>query len=126
MGLSRELDTARRLALDAGRLAMSYLGTWIAVESKEGGEPVTRADREASELILAGLAEAFPGDVLISEEAPDDPARLTKGVRIWFVDPIDGTRDFIRGQSGFAVMIGLFAQGQPRLGVVYQPVGERL
>jgi 3'(2'), 5'-bisphosphate nucleotidase len=126
LSLSRELDVAVSAALSAGRLALGYHGTGVEVEHKAGDEPVTRADREASELILARLREAFPDDVLISEEAADDPRRLEAGVRVWFVDPIDGTRDFIRGLAGFAVMIGLVVDTRPRRGVVYQPVGDRL
>jgi 3'(2'), 5'-bisphosphate nucleotidase len=95
----------------------------MAVEHKDGDEPVTVADRAASELIVGGLEAAFPGDLVISEERahdPGDPAR-TGDHRVWFVDPIDGTRDFIRGAEGFAVMIGLALGGRPALGVVYQP-----
>jgi 3'(2'), 5'-bisphosphate nucleotidase len=126
MNLLRELEVATRLAFDAGAVAMRYFRTDLKVEHKAGDEPVTRADREASEVILAGLRAAFPGDVLISEEAPDDPARLERGRRVWFIDPIDGTRSFIEGNEGFAVMIGLCLDGRPRLGVVYQPVTERM
>lgn len=124
--LAHELDVAIAAALAAGQLALGYHGTGVTVEHKAGDEPVTRADREASELILARLGDAFPGDILISEEAPDDPRRLHGGVRVWYVDPIDGTRDFIRGLAGFAVMIGLVVDARPRLGVVYQPIGDRL
>ncbi len=123
---TQELEVARGLARQAGKLILGYHHTGIAVDRKAGDEPVTRADREASELILAGLARAFPGDILISEEAPDDPRRLGRDKRVWFVDPLDGTRDFIRGLNGFAVMIGLCVEARPHLGVVYQPVGDRL
>ncbi|MBI4509122.1 MAG: 3'(2'),5'-bisphosphate nucleotidase CysQ [Deltaproteobacteria bacterium] len=123
---SRELATASDLAVHAGAHILGYHGKDVAVDRKAGDEPVTRADREASELILDGLHREFPGDIMISEEAPDDPARLMPGVRVWFVDPLDGTRDFIRGHDGFAVMIGLVVGGRPRLGVVYQPIGSRL
>jgi 3'(2'), 5'-bisphosphate nucleotidase len=123
--MQRELEVATRLARDAGHLALTYRGTDVIVDRKAGNEPVTRADREASELILAGLAEAFPDDILISEEAPDDPRRAGGG-RVWFVDPIDGTNDFIKGRPGFAVMIGLCIAGRPAVGAIYQPVGDRM
>jgi 3'(2'), 5'-bisphosphate nucleotidase len=93
------------------------------VEMKPGDEPVTIADRAASELIVAGLAKAFPGDPVISEEVPmaaDAMAAHAAG-RLWLVDPIDGTKDFIRGSDGFSVMIGLVVAGRPVLGVVHQP-----
>jgi 3'(2'), 5'-bisphosphate nucleotidase len=123
--LDREIAVAGALAREAGALILRYFGTDLPVDSKPGDEPVTRADREASELILRGLAAAFPDDVLISEEAPDDARRLQPG-RVWFVDPLDGTRDFIRGRKGFAVMIGLCIDGHPVAGAVYQPHGDRL
>lgn len=126
MTLEREAEVAEALAVEAGALSLRYFGTDLQVDSKAGNEPVTRADREASELIVRGLREAFPDDVVISEEAADDARRLQRGQRVWFVDPIDGTRDFIRGRDGFSVMIGLCIDTRPRLGVVFQPRGERL
>ncbi len=123
---SREVSVARELALAAGKLILGYRGTGVSVDKKAGDEPVTRADREASELIVAGLASAFPDDIIISEEAPDDARRLEPGHRVWFIDPLDGTRDFIRNLPGFAVMIGLCVGARPRAGVVFQPVGDRL
>lgn len=124
--MERELGVAEALAREAGALILRYFGTDIAVDNKAGNEPVTRADREASELIVRGLREAFPADVIISEEAADDRRRLEPGQRVWFVDPLDGTRDFIRGRKGFSVMIGLCLEGRPAMGVVFQPHGERL
>jgi 3'(2'), 5'-bisphosphate nucleotidase len=123
---AQELDLAARLAREAGVLAMRHRAAGVTVERKAEDEPVTIADREASALILAGLAAAFPDDVRISEEADDDRRRLDAGRRTWFVDPIDGTRDFIKGRAGFAVMIGLCVAGRPVLGAVYQPDGDRL
>jgi 3'(2'), 5'-bisphosphate nucleotidase len=124
--MERELVVASTLARDAGALILRYFGTPLTVDSKAGDEPVTRADREASELIVKGLAAAFPEDIIISEEAADDPRRLAAAGRVWFVDPLDGTRDFIRGRKGFAVMIGLCVDGRPVAGVVFQPHGDRL
>jgi 3'-phosphoadenosine 5'-phosphosulfate (PAPS) 3'-phosphatase len=124
--MERELAVAGSLARDAGALILGYFGTNLTVDSKQGNEPVTRADREASELIVRGLRDAFPDDVIISEEAPDDARRLDARNRVWFVDPLDGTRDFIRGRKGFAVMIGLCVDGRPTCGAVFQPHGARL
>lgn len=121
--LVTELRVARALARDAGVIVNDVRERGrdaMAVESKDGDEPVTIADRMASELIVAGLERAFPDDLVISEERPFD-AIIPRGRRVWFVDPIDGTRDFIRGAEGFAVMIGLCVDGAPVLGVVYQP-----
>lgn len=122
---SRELEVARNLACEAGALTLRYQGGHLDVEMKPGDEPVTAADRAASDLIIAGLREAFPDDILISEENADDSRRLN-APRVWYVDPIDGTKDFIRGEDGFSIMIGLALDGEPGLGVVYQPVGDRM
>lgn len=124
--LGRELAIAERLAREAGALIAGYVGSGIGVEEKPGNEgPVTRADREANELIVATLAREFPGDGLLSEEIPDDGA-WRRAERVWMIDPLDGTADFIRGWPGFAVMIGLVLGDRPRLGVIYQPVTGRL
>lgn len=119
-----ELRTALALARGAGELAVAIRNEGFSVDYKQGEEPVTRADREASSHIVGGLRAAFPGDVVISEELEIDPARTTAS-RVWYVDPIDGTRDFIRGDDGFAVMIGLCVDGVPALGVVHQPTRAR-
>src|SRR5262245_2904274 len=98
MSYERELEVACALARRAGRLIAELHQRGLAVERKEGNEPVTQADRDANALIVAGLAAAFPEDGLLSEEAPDDGSRLVKE-RVWMVDPLDGTKDFIRGES---------------------------
>ncbi|MCA9680438.1 MAG: 3'(2'),5'-bisphosphate nucleotidase CysQ [Kofleriaceae bacterium] len=123
--LGRELGKAVSLATTAGALVLRLRDQELGVELKPGDEPVTIADRQASDLVVKGLRAAFPADVVISEENADDPARLTAR-RVWFVDPIDGTADFIAGRPGFSVMIGLCERHVPVLGVVYQPVGDRL
>ena len=97
----------------------------LQVEMKPGDEPVTVADRRASELIVAGISASFPADPIISEELVPAPGALGSP-RFWLVDPIDGTKDFIRGEDGYSVMIGLVCDGVPTVGVVYQPTIDRL
>jgi 3'(2'), 5'-bisphosphate nucleotidase len=121
---SRELEVAIDLARSAGVLVVGIRAAGFEVDYKLGEEPVTRADREASVAVVSGLHQAFPDDVIISEELEIDPARTT-AERVWYVDPIDGTRDFIRGDDGFAVMIGLCVNGVPTVGVVHQPTRQR-
>jgi 3'(2'), 5'-bisphosphate nucleotidase len=123
--MQRELEVAREAAEKAGAIVLRYHRTDVVVHRKDGDEPVTRADHEASELILEILGRAFPDDVLVSEELTGDLQRVVTAKRVWFVDPLDGTKDFIRGNEGFAVMIGLCIDQRPRLGVVHQPVGHR-
>jgi len=117
---SRELDIARTVAMEAAAVVASFKGRPLGVEHKAGGEPVSLADLESSALIVRRLAEAFPDDAILSEEVPDEPSRLEKS-RVWMIDPIDGTRDFLRGEPGYVVMIGLCVEGRPKVGVVVQP-----
>ena len=119
--LARAIELARLAGAEVSRMQRGELG----VEMKPGDEPVTVADRRASEMIVAGLAESFPDDPVISEELPPAPGALG-APRYWLVDPIDGTKDFIRGEDGYSVMIGLVCDGVPTVGVVYQPVLDRL
>jgi 3'(2'), 5'-bisphosphate nucleotidase len=118
--LAKEMRVAAQLAREAGEIALLYHGEDISVDLKIGDEPVTVADRECSAHVVKGLREAFPEDVVISEEVDDDERRL-KARRVWYVDPIDGTKAFIRGESGYSVMIGLALEHQPVLGVICQP-----
>ena len=127
MGLvfERELEVATELALRAGaEVWRIQRGGELGVEFKDGDEPVTIADRIASELIVAGLRAAFPDDPLISEELPPASGALGSS-RLWLVDPIDGTKDFIQGTDGYAVMIGLVRDGRPVVGVVHIPAQNR-
>jgi len=123
--LRRELDIAVDLARRAGERIRALHGAGIAVEQKADDSPVTQADREANALIVRVLGAEFADDGILSEELPDDGSRLIKQ-RVWMVDPLDGTKDFIRGRDGFSVMIGLIDGARPVLGVIYQPIGDKL
>jgi 3'(2'), 5'-bisphosphate nucleotidase len=123
--MDRELERAKELARIAGTEVRRMQSGELKVEMKPGDEPVSVADRRASELIVAGLAASFPGDPIISEELPPGPGTI-ESPRKWLVDPIDGTKDYIRGEDGYSVMIGLLVDGRPSVGVVYQPVIDRL
>jgi 3'(2'), 5'-bisphosphate nucleotidase len=123
--LDREIDVAARIAREAGELVLGYHGKQLAVRAKAGDEPVTDADLAANAFIVARLAEAFPDDVILSEEIPDTGERLGRR-RVWMVDPIDGTRDFITGDSGFVVMIGLAIDGRPAVGAVAHPISGKV
>lgn len=123
--LQRELDVAVHLAQEAGAAIMAYYQTGLDVDHKAGDEPVTAADQIADELIAGGLRSAFPEDGLLTEESDDDLSRLGKE-RVWIVDPLDGTTEFISETGEFAVQIALTSHGQPVLGVVYHPVRKRL
>lgn len=126
----RELDEIVRIARAAAAIVMDVYATPFAVEMKGPGDPVTRADREANTLICSALEAAFPGEAILAEESvPTDDelaARLRKE-RVFFVDPLDGTREFADRNGEFAVMIGLAVRGRAALGVVVMPTtGEAL
>jgi 3'(2'), 5'-bisphosphate nucleotidase len=123
--LARELHVAEQVALEAAELVRRYHGTNLAIEAKAGNEPVTEADHAASALIVSRLHAAFPDDVILSEEIPDDGSRLGRS-RVWMVDPIDGTSDFIAGATGFVVMIGLAIDGRPQVGAVAHPLSNQV
>ena len=120
----QELATASRLAVEAGEIVMGLYGD-VDVEFKGESNPVTEADRRANDHIVRGLREAFADDGIIAEES-DDLSGATKAGRCWDVDPLDGTKEFIKQNGEFAVMIGLAIDGESRLGVVYQPVFDKL
>jgi 3'(2'), 5'-bisphosphate nucleotidase len=121
----RELETAAKIAREAAVLVRGYHRKKMVIEAKAGNEPVTEADRAANALIVKRLAEAFPKDTILSEEIPDSGARIGRS-RIWMVDPIDGTSDFILGDTGFVVMIGLAIDGRPIVGAVAHPLSEKV
>ncbi len=123
--LQHELEVAIRLARQAGEAIMGYYQTGLDLLEKAGGEPVTAADRAADDLIGRGLRAAFPLDGLLTEESDDDLSRLERE-RVWIVDPLDGTTEFINETGEFAVQIALAVREQPVLGVIYQPTTQRL
>ena len=106
------------LARAAGDLARHYAGK-LEVEGKPDGSLVTQADREAEQLIRTGLQERWPQDAIIGEEmlGADD---LSQG-RVWCLDPIDGTHNFIGGLPLWAVCIAMCTDGIPVLGVIHAP-----
>ncbi len=121
----RELDEALKAARIASEAILKHYNDELIEETKIGvdnfDEPVTAADREASRIIVAALAEAFPTDAILSEEEPDATERRLASERVWIIDPIDGTAGFIKHDGDFAVQIGLAVAGEPVVGVVLLP-----
>lgn len=114
--LKAELDLARSVAAEAGKLALRYASDGVTPDSKADLSPVTIADRESEKLIAARIEAAFPVDGILGEEGSDRPSR---NGRRWIIDPIDGTRDFVRGLPLWSVLIGLEIDGEVQLGVSY-------
>jgi 3'(2'), 5'-bisphosphate nucleotidase len=122
--MSEELEIAKELAIGAGAILLKHFAQKTAVRWKGKDNPVTDADQQASRFIVDSLRRRFPLDGILSEEEADDPARLKKS-RVWIVDPMDGTSEFVAGRTEFAVMIGLAVDGRPVTGVVYLPVERK-
>ena len=123
--LQRELSVARDLAREAGRAILDVYATAFVVREKPGGGgPVTEADARANALIVDALRAEFPGDAIIAEESVGGPA--AHGPRCWYVDPLDGTREFVDRNGMFAVQIGLAIDGDAVLGVLFAPVSGKL
>ena len=119
--LERELQVAREAAVRAGEVIARYAAGDRESWDKSDDNPVTQADLEANETILGVIHAAFPGDAVLSEETADSPARLDSD-RLWVIDPLDGTKEFIEGVPQFAVSIGLVEADQPVVGAIYQPL----
>ena len=118
--MSAELDLARRLSIEAGKILLSHFGKPIGVEMKAWADPVTLADRESEAFIRSEIFRHFPDDGIIGEEEDD---RIGSSGRKWLVDPLDGTVNFAGGLPIWAVCIALIdANGQALLNVTHDPM----
>jgi len=111
-------NLAADAARQAGDLAHTYFDGSFEVEWKTDQSPVTVADRRAEELIRALVAKHFPADGFLGEEFGDQPGE--SGYR-WVVDPVDGTKSFVRGIPLWGTLVGLEYHGEPIAGVCYAP-----
>jgi 3'(2'), 5'-bisphosphate nucleotidase len=125
-----ELDAMKRLALEAAALVLRVRDAGFDVEMKGVDDPVTRADKEGNQLICGALAREFPDHGVLGEEsAPADEralAGLLANERVFFVDPVDGTREFAENRPDFCVMIGLAIGGRAIAGAVAIPLEKKL
>jgi histidinol-phosphatase len=111
-------ELAIEAAEDAGKLALAHFDTGLAVEWKQDASPVTVADREAEHLLRQRISAKFPEDGLLGEE--HGASNGSSGYR-WIIDPIDGTRNYVRGIPIWATLVGLEYQGQLVAGVARVP-----
>ena len=113
-----------QLALEAGRAILEvYGGKDLQIERKADLSPLTLADRRAHDIIDAGLIALAPAVPVLSEEGREIPwPEREHWDELWLVDPLDGTKEFIKGNGEFTVNIGLIQNGEPVFGVVYAPV----
>jgi 3'(2'), 5'-bisphosphate nucleotidase len=115
-----EIAALQQIARAAGACILKHRAGGTTAESKADGSPVTAADRAAQEIILEGLEKLTPGVPVVAEEK-DNPASLAAGGTYWLVDPLDGTRDYVKGRDEFTVNIGLVVDGEPYVGVLFAP-----
>ena len=124
--LTRELALAKKAARAAGEILRGY---WkrggLKIGSKGHDNPVTQADLEADSALKKLLRDPFPAYGWLSEETVDNDDRL-KCRRVWIVDPLDGTKEFINGIPEFSVAIALIEAGVPVLGVTYNPIKREM
>ena len=125
------LELAREVGQIARRAGAEILKIYdtddFGVEQKSDDSPLTKADRAANEVIVAGLKELTLQAPIVSEEGKDIPyAEREQYTRFWLVDPLDGTKEFIKRNGEFTVNIALIENGRPVLGAVYVPVPDEL
>ncbi len=118
--LTAELEFACKVAREAATIVNTFYVGSSEVRYKSDHSPVTEADRSANQHIVARVKAMFPEDGVLSEESKDDLSRLERE-RVWIIDPLDGTKEFIARNGEFSIMIGLAMRGHPVLGVVMQP-----
>ncbi|MBP8291996.1 MAG: 3'(2'),5'-bisphosphate nucleotidase CysQ [Caldilineaceae bacterium] len=125
LDLTKEIEFAARVAREASTIVNTFYVGSSEVRYKMHDEPVTEADRSANQHIVTRIQTNFPDDGILSEESKDDLARL-KHDRVWIVDPLDGTKEFIARNGEFSIMIGLVIAGAPVMGVIMQPTSNLL
>ena len=122
----RLTDDLAVAACEAGEAILEIVRRGFEIESKHDSSPVTEADRAAELIILAALARAAPGIPVIAEEEVAAGRIPAHDQTYFLVDPLDGTKEFIRGGEDYTVNIGLIDNGSPKLGVVFAPATGRL
>jgi len=121
--MNQILLAATTAAHEAGTIIYSFYHSEYELKMKGRGNPVTEADIAADDMLKKILTSEFPDYGWLSEETRDTPQRLTKK-RVWIVDPIDGTKEFVEGIPNFVVSIGLVENGIPILGVIHNPINK--
>lgn len=118
-----EMEVAEHAAREAGSIIMGLFKGKYDVQEKSKNNPVTSADLAANRRIREIIHGRFPQDGWLSEEDKDTSHRLRLS-RVWVVDPIDGTKEFIEGVPQFAVSIGFVVDGRPQAAVVFNPAQD--
>ena len=123
---NEELISAKVAARNAGKILMKYYeSSDKEIKMKGANNPVTVADQEADKYLFNFLTNEFPEYGWLSEETLDTQERLEKN-RVWVVDPLDGTKEFIEGVPHFSISIGMVSSGKSVVGVIYNPAKNEL
>lgn len=117
------LDFATHLAWTGGRRTLAWFNCDVPKEIKADGSPVTIADKDAEATMRALLRQQFPDHTIVGEEQGEE--RGTAPIR-WIIDPIDGTRTFLRGVPFYGTLVGVEVMGEPTVGVIYIPALDEL
>jgi 3'(2'), 5'-bisphosphate nucleotidase len=122
-----DFEIVCEIANVAGQAIMSVYDGDHAVEYKDDKSPLTAADKASHEVIMAGLQKAYPEIPILSEEGAQTPyAERSAWKRFWLVDPLDGTKEFIKRNGEFTVNIALVEEGRVTAGVVYVPANDTM
>lgn len=116
--MDESIEAVSRIAIEAGEILLRYERSGFAISQKSENNPVTDADKASNEHVVQQLSKLFPSDTIVAEES-DMPEAYAS--RVWYVDPLDGTKEYIAKNGEYSVMIGMAEKGTATLGVVYQP-----
>lgn len=122
--LSSLVAECRQIARRAGQAILEVAAAGIDVETKGDGSPLTRADKAADEIIVTGLKTLEPKLPILSEEGDIESSDVSRWEVFWCVDPLDGTKEFIKGFGEYTVNIAIIEHAHPILGVVYVPTQD--
>jgi 3'(2'), 5'-bisphosphate nucleotidase len=120
------LTEVARLVRLAGAATEAIRGGRLDTVQKADGSPVTRADRAAEAILVEGLRDLLPGVAIVSEEGDFAAAAAAAGSTYWLVDPLDGTKEFVKGLAEYTVNVALVEAGAPVLGAVFVPAADSL
>jgi 3'(2'), 5'-bisphosphate nucleotidase len=125
--MNPDIEIICNIAKDAGEAIMSIYNGDHAIEYKDDKSPLTAADKASHQVIIAGLQRHFPEIPILSEEGASIPYDVRKEwSRFWCVDPLDGTKEFIKRNGEFTVNIALIEEDRPVVGVVYVPAQDKM
>jgi myo-inositol-1(or 4)-monophosphatase len=125
LDLKKELRLAIESTLEAGKIVSQIYNSSFEVNWKAKDDPLTEADLKANQIIISYIQKKFPEDGILSEEVKDSEERLSKN-RVWILDPIDGTREFIEKNPEFSISLGLSINKEAILGVVFNPISREI